>query len=290
MGIVSGIDCEVKGLGYVIINVSNAEGNCVSITLKDVLFVPSLEDMSKGAYLRLMSVGRTTQVGCYCNFSRDEYSLVLPPGPSIRLVRSRGLTWLPNFVNPSSALPAASTVSRDLIYRRCGHLHEDGLLKLDKLGVDGVWGFSLLPPPLSFCAEYAIGKSKVFNIDRSSTRDKDPPNPFHTVALDIWGPMSTEDIGGDKWFLGGVCYKTSLIFGNVMKHKSDATATWKSMISRVKSYGYKISRLRIDNDTVLISKEFTLVCETEAIAVERTVPYSHWQLGRIERQWRTLID
>jgi hypothetical protein len=47
MGIVIGIDCEVEGLGDVIINVSNAEVNCVSITLKDVLFVPSLEDRSK---------------------------------------------------------------------------------------------------------------------------------------------------------------------------------------------------------------------------------------------------
>ena len=62
------------------------------------------------------------------------------------------------------------------------------------------------------------------------------------------------------------------------------------MISRVKSYGFKISRLRIDTDTVLLSKEFTLVFETEGIAVERTVPYSHWQLGMIERQWRTMVD
>ena len=92
MGIVNGTDCEVKRLGDVIINVSNAEGNCVSITLKDALFVPSLEDRSKGAYLRLMIVRRANQVGCYCNFSRDEDNLVLPSGPLIRLVRSRGLT------------------------------------------------------------------------------------------------------------------------------------------------------------------------------------------------------
>jgi len=110
------------------------------------------------------------------------------------------------------------------------------------------------------------------------------------VALDVRGPMSTEDIGGNMWFWGGVCYKTSTIFGNVMKHKSDNSSTWKSMISSVKSYGYKISRLRIDNDTVLLPKEFTLVCETEGIAMERVVPYSHGQLSKIERQWRTLVD
>jgi hypothetical protein len=103
--------------------------------------------------------------------------------------------------------------------------------------------------------------------------------------------MSTEDIGGNTWFMGGVCYKTSsTIFGNVMKHKSDATSAWKSMISSVKSLGHKISRLRIDNDAVLLSKEVTLVFEAKGITMERTIPYSHRQLGRIERQWRTLAD
>ncbi len=62
------------------------------------------------------------------------------------------------------------------------------------------------------------------------------------------------------------------------------------MISSVKSLGYTVSRLRIDNDFVFLSKEFTAVCEAENIVVERTVPYAHWQLGRIERQWRTLAD
>ena len=116
-------------------------------------------------------------------------------------MRSRGLTWLPIFAHPTIALRAASIISRDLMHRQCGHLHEIGLLKLDKLGVDGMWGFSILPP-LSFCAVCAIGKSKVSNIERLSPRDSDPPTPFHIMALDIWGPMSTEDIGGGQVVLG----------------------------------------------------------------------------------------
>ena len=52
--------------------------------------------------------------------------------------------------------------------------------------------------------------------------------------------------------------------------------------------GHSIFRLRIDNDYVFLCFEFTALCELEGISVERTVPYAHWQLGRIERQWRTL--
>jgi hypothetical protein len=32
------------------------------------------------------------------------------------------------------------------------------------------------------------------------------------------------------------------------------------------------------------------VCLDESIVVERTVPYSHWRLAWIERQWRTLSE
>ena len=93
-----------------------------------------------------------------------------------------------------------------------------------------------------------------------STRDRDPPTPFHTNALDIWGPMSTEDIGGNRWFIGGMCFKISTIIENVMKYKSDAPYTWKTMIDIVKSLGYSVNRVRKDNDTVFISKDFTTVC------------------------------
>ena len=77
MGTVNGIDCEVEGLGDVVINVSNTKGNCVSITLKDVLFVPALEQRSRGAYLKLVRVRRATHASCHCNFSRDEDNTVL---------------------------------------------------------------------------------------------------------------------------------------------------------------------------------------------------------------------
>jgi hypothetical protein len=156
---------------------------------------------------------------------------------------------------------ASPTITRDLIHHRCGHLHESKLEKLDKHGVAGIWGYSLLPP-VSFCTHCAIAKSKVPKINKDSTRENVPPSSFHSIALDIWGPMSTEDIEGNRWFLGGVCFKTSTVIGNVMKHKSDAPSTWKTMISSVKSLGYTISRLRIDNDIVFLSKEFTTVCAT----------------------------
>jgi hypothetical protein len=93
--------------------------------------------------------------------------------------------------------------------------------------------------------------------------------------------MSTEDNGGNGWFLGGVCFKTYTIIGNAIKYKFDAPYPWKMMITSVKSLGYSINRIRIDNDTVFMSKDFTTICAAKGIAVERTLPYAHWQLVSI---------
>jgi len=56
----SGIACEVKGVGDIDVNVCNRAGLHVTITFKEVLYVPNLKERSKGSYLRLLSVKRAT--------------------------------------------------------------------------------------------------------------------------------------------------------------------------------------------------------------------------------------
>ena len=148
----------------------------------------------------------------------------------------------PNHFMPTTTV----SVTRDLIHRRFGHLHEDGLLKLDKLGVRGALGLAE-PPGMGFCSSCAIGKSRVADINRKSTRDIDPSEPFHTVALDIWGPMSTPDLNGNRWALGAACYKTSSILGSLLKLKSESTSSWKGFIVTIKSLIFSVRRVSIDN-------------------------------------------
>ena len=66
-----------------------------------------------------------------------------------------------------------------------------------------------------------------------------------------------------------------------MKYKSDAPSTWMMMIASVKSLGNIVSCMRIDNDSVFMSKDFIAACATYGIIVERTFPYARWQLGII---------
>jgi len=166
---------------------------------------------------------------------------------------------------------APVSVTRDLIHRRFGHLHEDGLLKLDKLGVRGALGFAKLPG-MGVCPSYAIGKSRVDDINTKPTRDNDPPEPFHTVALDISGPMSTPGLNGNKWALGAACYKTSSILCSLMKSRSEATSSWKGFIVTINSLNFTARRVRIDNDSVFLCAKFMQVCQDESIVVKQTMP------------------
>jgi len=58
----------------------------------------------------------------------------------------------------------------------------------------------------------------------------------------------------------------------------------------IKSLNFKFKRVGIDNDSVLLCAKFIQVCQDGQIIAERTIPYAHWQLGRIESQWRILSE
>ena len=159
-------------------------------------------------------------VGLKFTFTATNDFISHPSGLNIDLVRHNDLTWLPAPLSAPTLLATTSSLTRDLIHRRCGHLHESGLLKLDSLGILGVSGLSKLSP-MSFCPDCATAKSTIAIINRRSTRDRDPLHPFHTLALDIWGPTSTPDFSGNRYVLGAVRYTTPSIFVVPLKFKSD---------------------------------------------------------------------
>jgi hypothetical protein len=189
LGTVSGIGCKIEGSGNISFFVHDRQGKHVQMNHKDVLYVPSLSKRSGGSYLRLMSVRLAVNAGYELTFSKNSDILEHNDGTMIDLVRSGGLSWLPNHFTPTTAI----SVSRDLIHHRFGHLPEDGIIKLDRLGVRGASGFRKLHGG-QFCPSCAIGKSRVADINRESTHPNDLVDPFDTVALDIWGPMSTLDL------------------------------------------------------------------------------------------------
>ena len=108
------------------------------------------------------------------------------------------------------------------------------------------------------------------------------------AAVDLWGPMKVSAIGGYNWVLGTACFSSAYLMASLLRTKDESYVHLETFLCKVRSLGFSVKILRIDNDSVLLGNNFRTVCLKWGITVQRTAPYSHWQLARIERQWRTL--
>jgi DNA-binding IclR family transcriptional regulator len=60
--------------------------------------------------------------------------------------------------------------------------------------------------------------------------------------------------------------------------KDEAPASFRRMLTAIRSLGHAVRRLRVDNDTIILGAAFRNLLNEFNIAVEITAPY-----GRIER-------
>jgi hypothetical protein len=70
----------------------------------------------------------------------------------------------------------------------------------------------------------------------------------------------------------------------LLKCKSDSVKVFRSFLNKIQLLRYKVRVLRIDNDSVFLGSDFRSVCQEFDIVVQRSAPYRHHQLGRMERQ------
>ena len=277
------------------IRLRNTAGKLMSVVLDKVYYTPGLCQRSAGDFDRLLSVRQATDGGCSFSFGSHEDTMTASSGDVFRLVRQSGLVWLPAHsaaspAPPASAAPSLPLVTKAIVHRRLCHLHDVGLRKLVSLGVPGVPA-SCMADPLPFCKCCVMGKSTQADVNRSSTRGSDLDTCFHTMVADIWGPMHTKAIGGYIWVFGAVCFKSAYTLAELMKTKAEAPSVWKRLLLKIRSLGYSVvTLLRVDNDSVLLSKDFMVVCDDFSVVLQRTAPYRHHQLARIECQWRTIAE
>ena len=297
-GHVSGISVAIHGVGDVPISVSS-----VSATVHDVKYTPDLIDRSLGSFCRIFSVKQAIAKSCHFHFGPSGNTLTLPSGDVIELTSRNGLFWLPATVTsqpssqpsaaPSSHIPAAAaagvSMSKTLIHRRTCHLGDDGLNKLVGLRIPGI-PTAGMDSRLEFCHCCVLGKSTVADIPRHSCRDHDPHVCFHSMAIDLWGPIQQQAIGGFLYVLGAICFLSNYHLAELLKSKSDAPTAWRRMLLRIRALGYEVVTVRVDNDSVLLSQSFLAVCDEFGVCVDRSVPYRHHQMARIERHWRTMAE
>ena len=287
---VKGISAYAKGVGSVRVTLRSKDSDAVPITLHDVFYVPDLASRASSSHQRLFSVSQARQRGHRTVFE-DPCDVLCAHaqhggGVTIPLHRAHGLVWLPTSVVPSvSASPAMARPSKFLWHLRLGHLGESCMDRLVQLGTSGVQVSK--SDRLCFCETCALCKSRVARISRAPCAD--PDRVFQKVGVDFCGPMGVASLGGCYYSLAVTDFKSRFVLHDVLRTKDEAPQSFRRFLATVRALGHKIEHVRLDNDSVFMGRDFMAVLDDHGVSHDFSAPYSHWQHGRMERQWGTLV-
>ena len=106
----------------------------------------------------------------------------------------------------------------------------------------------------------------------------------------VCGPMSTESIGGKKYFVTFTDDYSCCCSVYFMNHKSEVLEKFKDFEAATTSSGERIRKLQTDNGGEYVSKEFEAYLKSKRIFREVSVPHSPEQNGVAERMNRTLME
>jgi hypothetical protein len=140
---------------------------------------------------------------------------------------------------------------------------------------------------LGFCETCAFCISKVQDIPRAPA-DRDV-SVFEVVGVDFCSPMSVPSLGGRHYNFGVVDFCSRYMLHDALRTKDEANTSFRRMLATITSMGHNVRRVRVDNDAMFLGQEFRSLLDEFNISLKITVPYAHWQHGRIERHWGTLV-
>jgi hypothetical protein len=140
---------------------------------------------------------------------------------------------------------------------------------------------------LGFCETCHVCKPHVGRISREPA-DRNV-GVLEVLGLDFCGPMSDPSLGGRRYRLCALEFRSRFMLHDTVRSKDEAPAPFRRMLTTIRSLGHTARRLRVDNDTLFLGAAFRTLLDEFNITVEITTSYAHWQHGRIERQWGTLV-
>ena len=113
---------------------------------------------------------------------------------------------------------------------------------------------------------------------------------LQVVHSDVCGPMPTDSIGGNKYFVTFIddYSRCCAVYFLIFKSKSEVPDIFKEFEARVfRDCGERVGTLRSDNGGEYLSTEFRQYLKSAGIHHELTVPHSPQQNDVAERMNRT---
>ena len=258
-------------------------GNLQYLLLKDVLYVPQLSTQNN-----LFSVSQTLKKqGGKCVFSENgDATLINRHGETIVTAHQRDNLFVMDVVQvcyPSSAANLA--VPLQLWHRRLGHVSNRKIqLMAENHMVEGIE----VTGPSTECTACPLGKMARLP---SRARSEKAETPGFRLYADLCGPFPTESLGRARYYLLVKDEASSYLWFRSLREKSDAAIKMNEVLIEAHSDNrHVISRIRTDNGTEFINKNFETLATRYKFVHEKTVAYCPQMNGSIERENRTVKE
>jgi len=253
------------------------------VTLKDCAHVPDSPH-------NLISLSRVTDAGFNVTLEGDYLRIFTPSGNQLANGIKSGRLYFMDVVDDSPDISyVAKTVKRTLRdwHEIMGHINATSLKILPNV-VTGMELASSRDPPRK-CEACIQAKQHVTPFPKeSSTKIRGIGD---LTLTDVWGPARTTTITGDKYFITFTDAKTRRTIIYLMKAKTEALAKFKHYKAFMETQtDRKLKKLRADNGTEYVNKDFKDFLAEHGILLQTTAPHSSAQNGIAERLNRTLVE
>ena len=178
-----------------------------------------------------------------------------------------------------------------LSHQRLSHLNPQDIYRTAK----PIPGLSLPPTTttLPFCSGCALGKSR--HRDRGQPVSKDNLRILRHLFVDLLGPIHGD--GSYNYVLGVSCKFSNSHWLRYLVKKNDVLTQLVDIIKNVRLDFHRLFPtenfyviLRAVRDSVFLWEDLRDQLTDLGVDCQFSNPYAHWQLGPVERLWRTLIE
>jgi len=278
--VTAGSYTRAEGYGSVTLTAIQSNNSTVTVTLKDVFHMPSLE-------VNLLSGPTIKRKGIYIDGKTETLRYSHNDHEICKFQSLHSAMRICTILTGRAMTAAAQSI--DVWHRRLGHIGLDNVRKTAQItkGIEigPKYGPKIEKPA---CKPCIISKAV-------RTQSKQPQqrceHAFDKLHVDLLGPITPTGYDGSNWAMIKTDDASRARWLSTFRKKGDAKIYIQDFITAIHTqYGKYPKSLRLDNGTEYGGNQFKQFCRERGISLEPTVPYTPEQDGVAERANRTILD
>ena len=262
----------IKGRGTAKIPIKDKNGHNRLIKLENSLYVPQFKK-------NIISVNLAIKSGFCFNFNDiANETMICPKGNIFKIKNRKHLYFLCN-----AEINSVVSKSLHIWHQWLGHPNFKDLSQQPKVSNNMKISDTKIPDQCEVCIQSKMCR------EISKQPDVRGAKPFEKIHIDLNGPIKTDNILNAHYIFGAICDHSQFLHVYIMKSKSDAAMVLEIFLAKIKPFG-ETHTIRTDFGTEFTSSNFNDILLKRGINHEHSAPYSAWQMGHIERAWRSLFN